>query len=48
MINKLRRTLTDYFIGDVDEVPVSDEFWFYGFFIGMILIPVVTFTIILF
>lgn len=48
MFRKIRRSLTDYFIGEVDEVPVSDEVWFYGFFGVLIMVPVITFSIILF
>ncbi|MGJ9460075.1 hypothetical protein [Oceanobacillus sp. CF4.6] len=43
MINKARRKLTDYFIGDVDEVPVSDEIWFYGFATVLLVVPVIVF-----
>jgi hypothetical protein len=48
MLRKIRRSLTDYFIGDVDEVPVSDEIWFYGFYVVVLLVVIITFSIILF
>lgn len=44
---KFHSKIVDYFLDDVENVSLKDEMLFYQIYIGILIVPIITFTILL-